>query len=298
MAVGSMNELLTQIKSELLRYKERELRKIGSHFKKGVFAPNEILPACAIIPDYEECGRPYTGKYKVRRGVSVEFWVDSLKIKSAVEVVMGLAEHAKEIFQRSTRLHDQVLDIEYGQVVLGTGPGKLSFMQKVALPLVFTTKDSIPTSRTEWMKDDMTENSALELADVIFADLQELKKDDRDKFQSVVSLTAPPQLVNRQLALLVHTEDMDHDWAGAEGVHRTFEILYSTSLFASEKSLEDNLGGVEAIKDKVFANLQWNGRCINSWIPRVDFGVSNMRVASGLGYVSALTLETVSREVL
>ena len=298
MAVESMNGLLTQIKSELLRYKERELRKIGSHFKKGIFAPNEILPACAIIPDYEECGRPYTGKYKVRRGVNVEFWVDSLKIKNAVETVLELAEQAKEIFQKSTRLHEQVLDIEYGRAALGTGPGKLSFMQNVALPFVFTTKDSIPTSRTEWLKDDMTENSALELADVIFADLKELKKDDRDKFQSVINLTAPPQLVNRQLALLVHTEDMDHDWAGAEGVHRTFEILYSTALFASEKSIEDNLGGVEAIKDKVFANLQWNGRCINSWIPRIDFGVGEMRSASGMGYVTSLKLETVSREML
>jgi len=296
--ITSMSQLLTVFKDELLKYKRTSLAKVDTSIKRGVFAPADRPPMIALMPQYEICDPPYSGgQYKVRRKINVEVWVSLLNAKEAMKETMELFEEVKEIAQKSDYLNNQVLDIVYsteqGTFGLSTPPD-VKFMQRSVLPLTFVTKEKLPTDRKEWMTPNLREGKASTLTTVIYNALSNYRDANPDKVQRLTDYASPPQAVNRELTLVPVEENLDHDWAGVDGVHRTYKIWYMTKLFGAEKSLDDNLAVVEEIKDAIFSNLQWDGYCINSWIPRVDF----LQDTKELRYVTEMSLETLGKENL
>ena len=110
--ITSMSQLLTEFKTELLKYKLTTLRKVGTSIKKGVFAQKDIPPIIGLLPQYEICFEPWTGKYKVERRINCEVWVSLMNAKEALKQTMELFEEIKEITQMSNNLNDQVLHID------------------------------------------------------------------------------------------------------------------------------------------------------------------------------------------
>lgn len=298
MAIASMKDALTRVKSELLDYRMTKLKRVGSQIKKGIFSASEVFPAIALMPEYEELGPSQSGgQYSCNRGITIEVWTHRYDVQKSQEMTLEIVEHVKDILQASAKLDGDLFDIAYGDITFGAEPPqKATFLQRCILPVVLRSYETQPANRKPLRAAALKELTAKSLTDQIFEAFQKTHRKRLTHIKSFRNFGEPPVPTDRELALVVNTEKQEHAWGHRDGVTRSFELLYWTYLFGKEVSLDANLDMIETLKDICQEEFRWNGWCLWSWMPRIDYGVY---VADDkFLYSSSLKLDCMCKENL
>jgi len=275
MATTTTKALLTNIQSTLNSYTGSGESLEGLRIIRGVLPPQAVFPVAAVLPVAERYAPPFGGGvYKVYRRVNIEVYTRSYKSpRDALKDAMDYAESIRSILQDNYKLpsngSDTAWNITFGGIAYGMG-GQLkgSFLQR-AVVQVFIISDEEWASHTP--VSTITEPDSKSLMEAVYSTLS--GDSNLSAVKTFFEGTTPP-IADRQfpaVSVFLDSEDSSHTEAGRDTVRRMLRLEVWSRLYGKEKSLDDNLDVVEALKASVQRNHQWGGKCVRSVIESIDY---------------------------
>ena len=289
----TMKDLLTTIKDSLRA--NSDFVDINT-WKRGVLPPVPAYPCIAILPVSERYPRIFAGgMYHVERSVNIEVVTFTYESKTSLDQCMDFVEKTKEHIQANTTWDDTAVNTIMGQERLGSSTQpKRGFIQSCVVPITVKSREFYPGMTIE---NTLVESSSKDLLDVIGNTIKTYKDTTLAKVKRyhVGTVKSTPEFP--AVSVVEESEIFSHTWAGREGVTRTFQIFTWTKLSDRESHLDWNLDLVEELKDIFQVNRNFGGRCIDSNLTGIDYGVYKGGGGEYL-YDSSLYLEALSMENL
>ncbi len=264
--------------------------------KIGILSPaNTIFPAVSFMPKTEQLGGYRNGgSYKVARAVDIEVYVKLGKVEDTGKHIQETCHYLKAMFDDyddwkfpNDDGEDTVWTYSPGYIAYDIVSDRDTLFQRAVLPYTFTSWEQAPTFT---LSSTIGSYDLKNIGEYIYGILKaDTTLSDVKMFYSHAS---PPITVGNGIVLSVleNVWESNRREAGRDNPTGYIDILVWTKASPHISSLDLNLETVEKVKDIIQADQHMGGRCFNSYINSVQFGV-NTDLAL---YVSRIMVETWS----
>lgn len=296
----NMRDLLRSLKALTITHMKNGGRSTNlsaiKTVKIGMLSPaNTIFPAITFIPRSERLGGYRNGGvYRVDRQVDIEVYVKLGKVEDSGKHIQETCHHVKNMFDNydDWRMPNDDED----DTVWTYSPGTISYdiisdrdtlFQRALLPYTFTSWEQAPTFTTS---STIGQYDLRTIGEYVYSSL--LADSTLTNVKMFYSHAAPPVTVGNGIVLSVleNVWESNRREAGRDNPTGYTDVLIWTKASPFVGSLDLNLETVEKVKDVIQADQHMGGRCYNSYISSVQYGV-NTDLAL---YVSRVMLETWS----
>ncbi len=289
---STMSETLTNVKALLLTEQNNSLSRVKT-WQRGLLGPSCIFPSLAIMPidEYPIYGLS-NGKYDVDRTLSVEVYDISFNEHRARESVNLLIEAVNTILKSDITLLSSCYALKREVIDYHTIDRiKNKFLGVSSLIMKARSRESFSTPV---VVDVILERVAINtFIDAVITTLE----NNKSLYPSVSTIDkAPSAPVMRGSSILVSAfnKDVIQTMPNADTGNIILSIAVVSEFYTKEKSLNDNLDIVEAVKDVIQSNRQFGGYCEFSTIQSINY--ESTELANKFSYISTINVDVKTRE--